>query len=51
MPRGRLVHDGRPTKGTYLLLQSKSNNVLRDLHLCSTSSDNNALVLVDQVGL
>ena len=50
---GRLVHDGRtnvkdlPT----LLNLTTSSNVLRNLNLCSTSSANNALVLVDQVGL
>ena len=50
--RGRLVHDGRTTKEpTYLILQIPiSSYVLRNLHLC-TSCENNALVLVDQVGL
>ncbi len=49
--RGRLVHDGRPTKEPPTSInQSTSHNVLRNLQL-SASCDNNALVLVDQVGL
>ncbi len=43
--------DDQRKEPTYLQLRmSTSSNVLRDLHLC-TSCENNALVLVDQVGL
>ncbi len=42
--------DDQRKKPTYLLYQTTSTYVLRDLHLC-TSCENNALVHVDQVGL
>ena len=51
---GRLVHDGRPNVRTRTNLPTRSISlsryVLRNLHL-RTTCDNNALVLVDQVGL